>query len=38
MFARLEEDDFERRFARYIARHTGVSLRALKPRAPEDER
>jgi CHAD domain-containing protein len=38
MFARLEEDDFERRFIRYIERHTGVSMRALKPRAPRDER
>ncbi|MFP5450234.1 MAG: CHAD domain-containing protein [Thermoleophilia bacterium] len=38
VFARLEEDDFERRFTRYIERHTGVGLRSLHPRAPKDER
>lgn len=38
MFARLEDDGFERRFVRYVEKHTDVSLRALKPRAPKDER
>jgi CHAD domain-containing protein len=35
LFARLEEEGFEERFARYMAKHTGIRLAKLKPRARE---
>ena len=38
LFDRLDEDDFERRFVRYVERHTGVTMRALKPSPPGDGR
>lgn len=36
LFARLDEEGFEDRFARYMAKHTGIRLERLKPRPPED--
>lgn len=35
VFAHLEETDFERRLDRYVHKHTGVALSALKPRPPD---
>lgn len=34
MFARLDDEDFERRFTAWVDKHTGVSLKKLRPRAP----
>jgi CHAD domain-containing protein len=36
LFARLDEERFEERLDRYVAKHTGVTLRRLKPRPPGD--
>jgi CHAD domain-containing protein len=36
LFARLEDEGFEDRLARYIAKHTGIQLERLDPRPPED--
>ena len=35
LFARLDGEGFEDRFARYMAKHTGIRLERLKPRPPE---
>lgn len=35
LFARIDEEGFEERLARHVAKHTGVRLARLKPRAPE---
>lgn len=37
MFARLDERDVERRFVGWVERHTGVSMRRLKPRPPGED-
>lgn len=34
LFARLDEERFEDRLARYVAKHTGVRLARLNPRPP----
>lgn len=36
LFARLEAERFEERLARHVAKHTGVRLQRLEPRAPGD--
>ena len=35
LFARIEDDGFEERLARYMAKHTGIQLARLDPRPPE---
>ena len=34
LFARLDEERFEKRLDRYVGTHTGIRLAALKPRPP----
>ena len=34
LFARVNEEHFEKRLARYIEKHTGVSMKRLDPRPP----
>ncbi len=34
LFARLDEERFERRLDRYVLKHTGIHLRMLKPKPP----
>lgn len=36
LFERLERQRFGRRFERWVARHTGVRVKSLAPRPPED--
>jgi CHAD domain-containing protein len=36
LFARIEDEGFEERLARYMAKHTGIELARLDPRPPED--
>lgn len=36
LFARIETEGFEARLARYIAKHTGVTMKRLDPRPPGD--
>lgn len=35
LFARIDEERFERRLGRYVEKHTGVRLAGLAPRPPE---
>ncbi len=37
LFARFDEEKIERRFIRYVERHTGVSLARLAPRPPGED-
>lgn len=36
LFARLDDEDYGRTFERWVARHTGVRVKRLDPRPPED--
>ena len=36
MMRRIDDERFEERLVAYIAKHTGVKMARLKPRAPED--
>ncbi|MGE3237204.1 MAG: CHAD domain-containing protein [Thermoleophilia bacterium] len=36
LFARIEREGFEERLASFMAKHTGVRLAKLRPRAPGD--
>jgi hypothetical protein len=36
LFARLQDEAFEERLVRYMAKHTGIRLERLHPRPPED--
>jgi len=36
LFARIEDEEFEERLTRYMAKHTGIELARLDPRPPED--
>jgi len=36
LFARLDDERFEERLDRYVAKHTGIRLSRLNPRPPED--
>lgn len=35
LFSRIEDEDFEERLGRYVAKHTGIRLERLNPRPPE---
>lgn len=37
LFARIDADDIDRRFVRYVERHTGVSMARLAPAPPGDD-
>lgn len=38
LFARMDEEGAEERFVEWVERHTGVAMRRLRPRSPEEER
>ena len=35
LFARIDDERFEKRLVAYIEKHTGVSMKRLRPRPPE---
>lgn len=37
LFERIDADDLDRRFVRYVERHTGVTMKKLDPRPPGDD-
>ncbi len=38
LFARIDDEDADRKFVRWVEKHTGVTLKRLAPRPPEAER